>query len=81
MPKFCQFPPKSLSLAAIAALGLTACAIPPQGVSTQNLAEFDAAVASIGCRLVTEADYLPVELQTGLSREQVERELARIKGK
>ena len=35
------------ALAAIAALGLTACAIPPQGVSTQNLAEFDAAVASI----------------------------------
>ena len=59
-------------LIVLASLGLlAACAIPPQGVSTQNIAEFDAAVASIGCRLVTEADYLPVELQTGLSRQQV----------
>lgn len=59
-------------LIVLASLGLlAACAVPPQGVSTQNIAEFDAAVASIGCRLVTEADYLPVELQTGLSRQQV----------
>ena len=59
-------------LIVLASLGLlAACAVPPQGVSTQNIAEFDAAVVSIGCRLVTEADYLPVELQTGLSRQQV----------
>ena len=59
-------------LIVLASLGLlAACAVPPQGVSTQNIAEFDAAVASIGCRHVTEADYLPVELQTGLSRQQV----------
>ena len=32
---------------------------------------FDEAVASIGCDLVDETDYLPVELQTGLTREQV----------
>lgn len=58
--------------AVLATLGLlAACAIPPQGVSAQNIAEFDAAVASVGCRLVTESDYLPVELQTGLTREQV----------
>ncbi|MFP7673321.1 hypothetical protein ACG74X_08195 [Marivita sp. S0852] len=59
-------------LSCVTALGvLTACAMPPQGVSQSDLANFDAAVASIGCDLVGESDYLPVELQTGLSREQV----------
>jgi len=47
---------------------LAACA--PQGTTQQNLADYEAAVASIGCELVTEADYLPVELQAGLTREQ-----------
>jgi hypothetical protein len=57
---------------AIAALSLVAaCAVPPQGVSQQSLVDFDAAVASIGCDMVGESDYLPVELQTGLTREQV----------
>jgi hypothetical protein len=64
---------------AFAAVGvLGACAFPPQGVSTQNIADFDAAVASIGCRLVTEPDYLAVELQSGLTREQT-RDLAQYK--
>ena len=59
-------------LATMAALGvLAACALPPQGVTQQDLANFDAAVASIGCDLIGESDYLPVELQTGLTREQV----------
>lgn len=59
-------------LAAFAGLGLlTACAMPPQGVTEADLVAFDAAVASIGCDLVSESDYLPVELQTGLTREQV----------
>ena len=55
-----------------ACLGLTAaCALPPQGVSRQDIAAYDTAVASVGCNLVGESDYLPVEFQTGLTRQQV----------
>jgi len=55
-----------------ACLGLTAaCALPPKGVSTQDIAAYEAAVASVGCEMVTEADYIPVEFQTGLTRQQV----------
>ncbi|MGB7318316.1 MAG: hypothetical protein WBC85_10165, partial [Planktotalea sp.] len=35
-------------------------------------ANFDAAVASIGCDLKFESDYLPVELQTGMNREEIQ---------
>ncbi|MCR9107604.1 hypothetical protein [Marivita sp. XM-24bin2] len=60
------------TFAMMAGVGLlTACAMPPDGVSQEDLVAFDEAVASIGCDLVGESDYLPVELQTGLSREQV----------
>jgi len=53
-------------------LGLSAaCAMPPQGVPTDAVTAYDAAVASIGCNMRTEQDYLPVELQTGMTREQV----------
>ena len=49
------------------ALALTAaCAMPPEGTDEQDLANFDAAVASVGCDLRTESEYLAVELQTGL---------------
>ncbi|WP_416881855.1 hypothetical protein [Marivita sp.] len=59
-------------LAPLAGLGLlAACAMPPEGVTPAGLVAFDEAVASIGCELVGESDYLPVELQTGMSREQV----------
>jgi hypothetical protein len=59
-------------VAPMAGVGLlTACAMAPEGVSQEDLAAFDEAVASIGCELVGESDYLPVELQTGLNREQV----------
>ena len=59
--------------AALATLGLTAaCAMPPEGVDDAALAAFDNAVASVGCVLQTERQYLPVELQTGLTREQVQ---------
>ncbi len=51
---------------------LTACALPPEGTTAQDVTSFETAVASIGCVLKTEADYLPVELQTGLSREQTQ---------
>ena len=53
-------------------LGLTAaCAMPPEGVPSDAVSAYDDAVASIGCNLRTEKDYLPVELQTGMTREQV----------
>ncbi|KMK67063.1 hypothetical protein [Puniceibacterium sp. IMCC21224] len=51
---------------------LAACALPPQGIDKERIAVFDTAVASIGCDLVSESDYIPVELQTGLTREQVQ---------
>ena len=50
---------------------LAACGIPPRGVSVEQLSFYDDAVASVGCVLVSERQYLPVELQAGLSREQV----------
>ena len=57
---------------ALAALGLTAACVPPQGVTTADLAAFDAAVASIGCDLAEEKHYQPVELQTGIPREKLQ---------
>lgn len=55
-----------------AAFGLTGClALPPDGVSAEQIAAYDTAVATIGCDMVAESDYLPVELQTGLTRDQV----------
>lgn len=61
------------------ALGLSGCVesgigmlgIPPASVNPSDIANYEAAVASIGCNLITEADYEPVEIQTGLTREQV----------
>ena len=57
----------------LAALGLVlaGCALPPEGVTQQNISDYEAAVASIGCVLKHESDYLPVELQAGLTRQQV----------
>lgn len=51
---------------------LSACAMPPEGVTDARLAMFDDAVASIGCDLISEEDYIPVELQTGMTRAQVQ---------
>lgn len=53
-----------------AALLLSGCFL-PEGVTEEDLLAFDAAVVSIGCELATEADYLPVELQTGMPREKL----------
>ncbi|MDF1855515.1 hypothetical protein [Pseudooceanicola sp.] len=56
---------------ATAVLGLTgACAMAPQGVGPETAALYDAAVASVGCEMRTEREYLAVELQTGMTREQ-----------
>ena len=58
-------------LAATALLfALAGCDVPPEGTTAEDAARFQAAVASIGCDLVDESDYLPVELQTGLTRDQ-----------
>ena len=50
---------------------LVACATVPEGISEQDLGRYDAAVASLGCTLVTEPDYLAAGMQTGLSRAQL----------
>ena len=64
--------PLRLGLVALLPLGfLAGCAVPPPSVDSAQQANFDAAVASIGCVLRNERDYLPVELQTGLTRDQV----------
>ena len=54
-----------------AATALSGClAIPPQGTTPEMRADFVTAVASIGCVMRGESDYLPVELQAGLTRDQ-----------
>jgi len=61
-----------MALAMSGAVALAGCAVPREGTRAQDVTSFEAAVASIGCVLRTEADYLPVELQTGLTREQTQ---------
>ncbi len=53
-----------------AALVLAACGGPPEGVSEEMVAEYVAAAATIGCTMKYDSDYLPVELQAGLTRQQ-----------
>ena len=50
---------------------VTACALPPQGVTPEQIRFYEAAVASIGCKIVHEKDSLPIELQAGLTAQQV----------
>lgn len=64
------------TLVAVSILALTACDDVPYvpGVSMADTAEkvaaYDAAVASIGCNMVGESDYLAVEFQADLTREE-----------
>lgn len=51
--------------------GVAPLGIPPNSTSQTDIANYEVAVASIGCNLVSEADYEPVQIQTGLTREQV----------
>ena len=44
--------------------------IPPRGITAEMRADYVTAVASIGCVMRDESDYLPVEFQAGLTREQ-----------
>lgn len=57
----------SLSVLAL----LSACAMPPTGVPADAVTAYDDAVASVGCVMRSDKDYLPVEIQTGMTREQV----------
>ena len=58
-------------LAPCAALALAACTAGlPEDLPEGAAQNFSDAVASVGCVLRTERDYLPVELQTGLTRAQ-----------
>ena len=61
---------KAFSLFAVPAL-VAACAAPPTGVPVDAVSAYDDAVASIGCVMRSDKDYLPVEIQTGMTREQV----------
>ena len=58
------------AIGGLALLSLAACDVPPEGTTAENVAEFELAAASIGCTLIGESDYLPVEFQAGLTREQ-----------
>ncbi|MBP0481946.1 hypothetical protein [Sagittula salina] len=60
-----------LTLPVLAVAGCVELGMTPKDTTPEMLATWDAAVASVGCSLVTEADYLPVELQTGLPREKI----------
>ncbi len=56
----------------LAALTLAAaCALPPQGTSETDRANYLAAARSLDCALVTEGDYVAMEIQSGLSRQQL----------
>ena len=51
-------------------LVLAGCAGVPEGVSEENIADYLAAAASVGCVMKYDSDYLPVEFQAGLTRQQ-----------
>ncbi len=59
-----------LTGAGLIVVALAGCDIPPEGTNVQDVANYQTAVASIGCEMFGESDYLPVELQAGLTREQ-----------
>ena len=61
---------KTILSAAILAL-TAACAMPPEGTGPEAVARYDAAVASVGCVMATEPHYAAVEIQTGMTRDQV----------
>lgn len=50
--------------------GVAACVGTPKGVNEQMIADYTAAVATIGCEMKYDSDYLPVELQAGITRQQ-----------
>ncbi|HKL64496.1 MAG TPA: hypothetical protein VJ886_00170 [Roseovarius sp.] len=59
----------SITLCALVALA--SCAAPPPGTTAEDVARFDAAARSLGCTVRDEGDYLALEIQTGLARQQL----------
>lgn len=58
--------------AGLVALALVAgCVVPPAGTTRDDLARYEAAAKSLDCTLVTEGDFLAMEMQTGLARQQL----------
>ena len=51
---------------------LAGCDVPPEGTTPEDVARYQAAAATIGCDMIGESDYLPVELQAGLTRQQAQ---------
>lgn len=52
-------------------MALSGClGIMPEGIKAEDVAAYQAAAATIGCKMVGEPDYLAVEFQAGLTREQ-----------
>ncbi len=58
--------------AGIGLCALGACAIPPEGTTEEDVARYITAAATIDCDMIGESDYLPVELQAGLTRSQTQ---------
>lgn len=50
---------------------LAACVTPPEGSTIDDVTFFEEAVATIGCTLITDADFRTVEFQAGLTRQQL----------
>lgn len=63
--------PLRCTIAGLALAALAGCmSLPPEGTTREDLEAYDAAVVTLGCQLVSEADYGALEFQAGLSREQ-----------
>ncbi|MCZ7675945.1 MAG: hypothetical protein M5U35_08860 [Roseovarius sp.] len=62
--------PTIVAGAGLALLALAACGGAPEGVNEDMVADYVAAAATIGCVMKFDTDYLPVELQAGLTRQQ-----------
>jgi hypothetical protein len=57
---------------ALVGFGLLAgCVVPPQGTTRDDLAIYEGAARTLNCTLVTEGDFLAMEMQTGLARQQL----------
>nr|WP_247651025.1 hypothetical protein [Roseovarius autotrophicus] len=47
------------------------CVVPPEGTTRDDLTRYEEAAKSLDCTLVTEGDFLAMEMQTGLVRQQL----------
>jgi hypothetical protein len=63
-----SMPARTAGLVALASL--SACAMPPDGTSEDDVTFWESSVAAMGCQLVTERDYRALQFEAGLSRQQ-----------